>query len=122
MSNFDASPQLTLVKNWVDAYISLDIKNVEPLLSKNFQYHTFPETTDLSKEAKERHIERYREMLSAVSKLEVRIQPWKIALGSQTDSYHPQIIYHEVIEAPGKVVVHVCLSMRNCKVVSDHDM
>ena len=74
MVDLDAStPQLKAAKDWVDAYCTLDMKNVEPRISKNFQFHTFPETTDIPKEAKGRHIERYREMLSAVSKLEVRI-------------------------------------------------
>ena len=38
MVNVDAStPQLRVVKNWLDAYTSLDTKNLEPFISKNFQ-------------------------------------------------------------------------------------
>ena len=81
MSSFDAStPQSTLVKNWLDAYLSLDIKNVEPFISKDFQYQAFPETaTDLPKEARETHIEKYTGVLAAARKLEVRIQHRRIA-------------------------------------------
>jgi len=75
MVSLDAStPQLRAVKNWLDAFASLDIKNVEPLLSKNFQYHPFPETADIPKEAKEKYTERFGGVLSAASKLEVRVQ------------------------------------------------
>ena len=74
MTNFDASPQLTLVKNWLDAYVSLDTKNIEPLVSKNYHYEAFPEASDVPKEAKERHLERFRGILAGTSKLEVRIE------------------------------------------------
>jgi len=74
MANFDTSPQLALVKKWLDAYLSLDVKNVEPLISQNFQYEAFPEATDIPEEAKEKHIEKYREILAAGSKFEVGIQ------------------------------------------------
>ena len=73
MTNFDASPQLILVKKLLDAYLTLDIKNIEPFVSKNFQYHPFPETTDISTEEKEKHIEKYKEIFAAVSKIEVSI-------------------------------------------------
>ena len=74
MSSFDTStPQLALVKNWLDAYLTLDIKNVEPFISKNFQFQTLPETTDIPTEEKEKHLERYKVLLSALSKIEVSI-------------------------------------------------
>jgi len=72
MVDFDAStPQLRAVKNWLDAFITLDMKNVEPLLSKNFQYHPFPETADISKESGGKYLERFGGALSAASKAEV---------------------------------------------------
>ena len=74
MINFDASPQLALVKKWFDAYLSLDVKNVEPVISKEFQYQAFPETPEILEEKKEKHIEKYREILAAGSKFEVCIQ------------------------------------------------
>jgi hypothetical protein len=75
MVNPDVStPQLKLVKDWIDAYLTLDMNNVEPYISKSFQYQAFPETADLSGESKEIHIERYNNMLAAASKLDVRIR------------------------------------------------
>ena len=75
MSDFDTStPQLKLAKQWSDAYCSLDIKNVEPLISKDFQYLTFPDTTGLPKEPKERHIERLGMMMTVLNKVDVRTQ------------------------------------------------
>lgn len=74
MVELDAStPQLKVVKNWIDAYCTLDMKNVEPFISKNFQYQGLPETPDLLIETGGSHIERYRGLLVAASKLEVRI-------------------------------------------------
>ena len=44
-----------------------------PFISKNFQYQALPETPNLPKETGGSHIERYRGLLVAASKLEVRI-------------------------------------------------
>ena len=75
MVNIDAStPQLKLVKEWFSAYASLDAEKLEPLLSKNYKQQTLPESIGLPEETKEEHIKRFREMPSAITKLEVRIQ------------------------------------------------
>ena len=52
---------------------------------------------------------------SAYSTSENRLQ-------AQTDIRRPQVIAHEVIEAPGKVVIHVRPSIQNHYNVSDHNM
>jgi len=79
MANFDTStPQLKVVKKLLDAYVSLDMSNAEPLLSKNFQYQPFPET-GLPKEAKGGHIQRIAGILAAVSKFEVCIRHLRTA-------------------------------------------
>jgi len=74
MVDFDASPQLKAVKRWFDAYASLDINKVEPLIAKNYQYEALPESIGLSKEAKEEHFRRLKKQLSMLSEMEVRIQ------------------------------------------------
>lgn len=72
MTNSDAStPQVEVVKKWLEAYFSLDIKGVEPLLSKNYQYQAFPESVSLSKETKEQHLERWKVALGVLTKFEV---------------------------------------------------
>ena len=90
MVNFDAStPQLKVVKNWIDAYCTLDTKNIEPFISKNYEYQAFPEVADLPKEAKERHLERYGAMLAEASKLEVRTKHGELPSGLQTGTRYP---------------------------------
>jgi hypothetical protein len=41
------TPQVKLVKRLSDAYSTLNINNVEPLLSKDFQFETVPESANL---------------------------------------------------------------------------
>jgi len=75
MADIDAStPQLKVVKRFLDAYVSLDIKKVDPLMSKDYQYQSLPESIDLPEEAKGGHIQRVGEILALVNKLEVHIQ------------------------------------------------
>ena len=74
MTNLDATtPQLKAVKRWIDAYTSLDMNNLGPVISKNYQYQSFPKSIEVPKEAKERHIERLRERFSGLTKYEVCI-------------------------------------------------
>ena len=56
MVGFD-TPQSKVVEKLLDAYCSLDANNLEPLLSKNYQYLPFPENTDLPKHTKESHLQ-----------------------------------------------------------------
>jgi hypothetical protein len=72
MPSLDAStPQLKALHRFIDAYGTLDMDNVKPLLSTDFHFQTFPEIANLPKEAKEKHIERYRELLAGVKNFEV---------------------------------------------------
>ena len=90
MVDFDPStPQLKAAKNWIDAYLSLDIKNVDPLISKNYEYQAFPEAANLPREAKERHLKRYGDMLAVASKWQVRIQHGEPPSGLQTGTHCP---------------------------------
>ena len=75
MVNFDAStPQLKTVKKLCDAYLSLNMNDAEPFLSKNYQYEAFPESTDLPKQTKESHLQTWGGVFSLVNKHEVRIR------------------------------------------------
>jgi len=121
MVDFDAStPQLRLIKKLLNGYCSLDMSNVEPLLSKDYQYEPFPECAEFPKQTKESHLKLWGEVFS--SKTEVRIQrrgtDFRLRLIS---TLNLQMIVHEVIEAPGKVVLHVRPSIWNCHVVSDRN-
>ena len=70
----DSTPQSKIAKQWVESYASLDMKNVAAITSKNYQYEALPEIISIPKETKEKHIERYREIVGAMTKAEVRIQ------------------------------------------------
>ena len=75
ITNFDATtPQLKTVKNLMEAYFSLDIKNTEQFLFKDFKFQTFPKIPDLPEEVKGAHFERYGPLFALMSKVEVCIQ------------------------------------------------
>jgi hypothetical protein len=74
MANIDATtPQLQAVKKFIDAYLSLDIGNAGPLISKNYKFETFPKIDDMPVETKGTHFERYGALLSLLAKAEVHI-------------------------------------------------
>ena len=73
MVNFD-TPQSKALKKLHDTYASLDLNNVAPLLSKDFQYELFPKTPDVPNQTKESHLEMWGKVFSSFNKLEVRIR------------------------------------------------
>lgn len=76
MSNFNATtPQLKVVKNFIDAFLSRDIKSVYPLVAKNYTFQTYPKAAERSDETKEAHLQRYGMMLAAITKIEARMAP-----------------------------------------------
>ena len=75
VNGLDATtPQLKVIENLVKAYLSLDLRGLEPLTSKDFKFQTFPKIADLPDETAEGHLEKYQPMLSLLTKAEVRIQ------------------------------------------------
>jgi len=68
-----STPQSKAAKGLLDAYATLDMNNVEPLLSKNYQYELLPESPDLPVQTKEAHLQTWRAVFSSVTKFEVRI-------------------------------------------------
>ena len=73
MVDFD-TPQSKVIKRLLDAYCSLDVNNLEPLLSKDYQYLPLPENTDHLKHTKESHLQTWGGVFSLATKFEVRIQ------------------------------------------------
>ena len=73
MTNIDATtPQLKTVKRLFDAYCTLDMQNVLPLLAKDYTFQTFPKIPGLPDETKGAHLEKYGGILGMFTKLEVR--------------------------------------------------
>lgn len=75
MADLDATtPQLKALKNFLDAYRTLDIKNVGKFISKDYKFQTFPKIDALPDEATAQHFETYGPLLSLLTKLDVRLQ------------------------------------------------
>jgi len=68
-----STPQLKVVKKLMDAYLSLNMNDVAPLISKNYQYEALPRCTDFPKQATGSRAGRYKEIFAMVSKVKVCI-------------------------------------------------
>ena len=98
------TPQLKAARKWIDAYITLDINEIDGLFPKDYKHLTLPKSMGLPEETKEEYLQRYGGFLPAFTKFEVRTKHPAAAL----QLMHPfQMTYHDVIEVPGKVVIHV---------------
>lgn len=74
MVNIDATtPQLKVLKELTEAIASGNIKNIEPLLSKDFTFRSFPKTAELPDLTKEGYIQRFGAGSGVFNKIEVRI-------------------------------------------------
>lgn len=114
------TPQLKAVEQLADAIAARSLINAESTLAKDFIMRTFPKTAEFPDLSKEDYLQRYGLALPLFAKAEVRTQH----LGtppppnSVADIRNSQVTFHDVIEAPMKVVMHVRPSLR-CHVVSD---
>ena len=66
-------PELKLVKSFMEAYQSLDIKSVALLVAKNYKFLTYPKVPDHPQETKEQHFEKYGPLLSVLVGIDVSI-------------------------------------------------
>ena len=72
ITNFNATtPQLKAVKKLMEAYLSLNINNIEPYILKDFKFQMFPRVTNLPDEAKGTHFKRYGPAFALMTKAEV---------------------------------------------------
>lgn len=77
--NFDTpTPQLKVTRTLLESYMTRDLSKVEPLLSKDFKYRSFPEVDHHPEETKEEHMENWGPRFSSFSKVDVRIQRRRI--------------------------------------------
>lgn len=70
----DTTPQLRLTKKLVGDYSSRDLSDAGPFLSRDFKYQTFPKVPEIPEEAKEKHIQKWGEILGSFTKMEVSTQ------------------------------------------------
>ena len=102
-----ATPQLKVIDTVFEAYSARDVNLIAPLLSKNYAWGSFPKVADLPDLTKEDHIELFGRLFERLAKLDVRVQHRRTIITMRFTLPLPQHIFHEVIEAPGKVVVQV---------------
>lgn len=109
MCDIDATTaQLKVVKALADGVASRDLKNVAPILSKDFIAKIFPSVAGLPSElTKEEYLQKDSAAITLFAKVEVRTRRPDTAFKLSLDI---QVVFHEVIEAPGKAVAHVRLS------------
>jgi hypothetical protein len=75
MANFDVStPQLKLVKQWIDAFSVLDTSKMDSLLCRNFKYQSFPKTIDVPEQTKAGFIQWFGGVFASMTKMKVSIQ------------------------------------------------
>jgi hypothetical protein len=75
MANFDAStPQLNVIKNWIDATSVLDTGKYDMVLARNFKYQSFPKTVDVPEMTKGKMVQWVAGVFASMTKMEVRIQ------------------------------------------------
>ena len=75
LSNFNATtPQSKVVESFFWAVVTLDIRNVEPFISKDLKLQTFPKHAALPDEPRANFLEKYGSVLSLLKKIEVRVQ------------------------------------------------
>jgi hypothetical protein len=75
MTDFPApTPQLKVIKAALDGYLTRDISNAEPYISKDFKFRTFPKDPDHPDDAKEEHIKKYGPVFAAFTDAKVSVQ------------------------------------------------
>lgn len=71
-----STPRLNATQKWIDAYITLDIEKLNPVLSITYKHQTSPKSTGGQEETMEEYLQRYGGVLSISTKFEVYIQHW----------------------------------------------
>lgn len=68
------TPQLKLVRQWVDALVDLDIERTAAVLSKDYKHQRLPKSAGHGEETKEEYITRLKGSLAAFTKFVVCVQ------------------------------------------------
>lgn len=68
------TPQLKLVKGWVDAHLALDIDKISAVLSKDYKHQRLPKTTGHLEETREEFVKRLAGSMAAFTEFNVCVQ------------------------------------------------
>ena len=103
--SFD-SPQVKLIREWGQAFTKRDMGLVTRLLHKDYRCALYPRSLGVSEETREEWIARFSGIISLWTDVDVSCTtrtPFAVAKSLL------QLIFHSIIETPGKVVVHVSI-------------
>ena len=80
MADFAApTPQLKVLKAAIDGYLTRDISNAAPLISKDFKFRTFPKDPDHPDDGREEHIKKYGPLFASFTDAKVSTQSRRTA-------------------------------------------
>ena len=68
------TPQMKVVKVLVDCFHSRDLRDLEPLISEDFVFKTFPKAPELADLYREEYFLNYGTLFSSFAKVEVCVQ------------------------------------------------
>ena len=98
------TPQVKLMHGWGQGFVERDVNVIAKHLHKDYSHIRYPLSLGFPEENRERYLEHMREIIGLWTSNEVRHQ---VLLPSCPATSLPQSTIHSIIEAPGKVVVHV---------------
>ena len=81
--------QLKFIAEVFAAWRTLDMSNVEPLLSKNYVQKSFPRSADLPDLTKADLVAKHELFFSSFTKIEVRIKHRETTFRLEADIHHP---------------------------------
>lgn len=101
------SPQLKLVHSFVEGFKNRDMDHIARLLHKDHRRITYPRSVGKPEQNKEEYLQHTAEIMKLWTSSEVS-RTWDCSSNplSPTKSISQPTV-HSVVEAPGKVVMHV---------------
>jgi hypothetical protein len=101
------SPQIKLMLEWVQGITEKNMSTLEKCLHKDFRRTIYPKNISEPTQNKEEFLKQLTTVYM-VPDIEVCSTPWYSPLFPLTES-PLQWTIHSIIEAPGKVVLHICI-------------
>ena len=104
-----SSPQIQLINEWNEGFSALDVELLAKPLHKDFRRVVYPRSIGDPEQNKEGWIKEITGLLGFATGFDVRYAlPYSNSLPPAKSA--PQTTVHSIIDAPGKVVIHVRIS------------
>ena len=101
------SPQAKLVREWLEAFERMDIELLTKPLHVDFRYATYPRSLNMPEQTRDEWRLQIAATISFWTHMDASLSPNRPLNSSLTHS--PQRTVHSITEAPGKVILHVCI-------------